>query len=240
MSNYEETKPGKGGVIANILAALAFLALGICLLVFNAESVKDLIYSFASIAVGACFIIFGAYYMIKYFFKQEYKSICNYGFTMGVILAIIGSGFLFMSNVVVVVLNFIVIFAGALLGTIMLQQSFALFYMRKATWILSFLFGVCAVAASIYFGFFEKEEFFSGQLVPCLYFIVIGGLSLLSMLLMGIGIHSHKKTGGAKSAKEVDEVSAPEESIFEDEPSFETPVVEKVELEPGSEDLFDE
>ena len=240
MSNYEETKPGKGGVIANILAALAFLALGICLLVLNAESVRDLIYSFASIAVGACFIIFGAYYMIKYFFKQEYKSICNYGFTMGVILAIIGAGFLFMSNVVVVVLNFIVIFAGALLGTIMLQQSFALFYMRKAAWFLNFLFGVCAIAASVYFGFFEKKEFFSGQLIPCLYFIVIGGLSLLSMFIMGIGIHTHKKNGGAKVAKEVEEVSTPEESIFEDEPSFETPVVEKVELEPGSEDLFDE
>ena len=71
MSNYEETKPGKGGVIANILAALAFLALGICLLVLNADSVSNMIYSFASIAVGACFICFGAYYMIKYFFKKE-------------------------------------------------------------------------------------------------------------------------------------------------------------------------
>ena len=60
------------------------------------------------------------------------------------------------------------------------------------------------------------------------------------MFIMGIGIHTHKKNGVAKAAKEVEEVSTPEESIFEDEPSFETPVVEKVELEPGSEDLFDE
>ncbi|WP_405376770.1 hypothetical protein [Pseudobutyrivibrio sp.] len=240
MSNYEETKPAKGGVIANIFAALAFLALGICLLVLNADSVSDMIYSFASIAVGACFICFGAYYMIKYFFKQEYKSICNYGFTMGVILAIIGSGFLFLSNVVVVFLDFIIIFAGALLGTIMLQQSFALFYMRKATWFLSFLFGACSIAASIYFGFFEKIVFFSGNLIPCLYFIIIGGLSLLSMLLMVIGIHGHKKEANVKPVKHTEEVSAPEDSIFEDEPSFETPVVEKVELEPGSDDLFDE
>ena len=66
MSNYEETKPSKGGVVANILAALAFLALGICLYVLNAELISKYVFSYVSIAVGALFIVFGLYNMIKY------------------------------------------------------------------------------------------------------------------------------------------------------------------------------
>lgn len=245
MSNYEETKPSKGGIVANILAALAFLALGICLLVLNAQTISKYVFSYVAIAVGALFICFGLYNMIKYFFRQEFKSICNYGFTYGVVLAIIGSGFLFLSDVVAKAVNLEIIIAGVLLGTVMLQHSFALFYMRRALWFLSFIFGVAAVAASGYFFLIKPQDFFSGKLIPCLYLIIVGGASLLSLLFMVIGLHTHKKDSKKNINRNFEEapvtsIPTVEESIFEDEPVFETPVVEKVELDAGSDDLFDE
>jgi len=75
--------------------------------------------------------------------------------------------------------------------------------------------------------------------------IIVGGASLLSLLFMVIGLHTHKKDSKKNINRNFEEapvtsIPTVEESIFEDEPVFETPVVEKVELDAGSDDLFDE
>ena len=87
--NIEEIKDSKVALVAHIVASLVYLALGICLLVLDANVISQIAYSFSVLAVGILFICFGAWYMIKYFFNHEYTRISNYGFTMGVIIVII-------------------------------------------------------------------------------------------------------------------------------------------------------
>ena len=76
--NQEEIKDSKAGLVANILGALAFLTLGICMFVLNTDIIARLVYSFSVLVFGILFICFGTYYMIKYFFNHEYIKISNY------------------------------------------------------------------------------------------------------------------------------------------------------------------
>ena len=66
----EEIKDSKAGLPANIIGALAFLALGILLITLNADLIARIVYSYSILAFGILFICFGMYYMIKYFFNH--------------------------------------------------------------------------------------------------------------------------------------------------------------------------
>ena len=243
--NPEEIKESKAGLVAHIIGALAFIAIGVCLFTLDTEIIARLVYSFMVLAVGILFICFGAFYMIKYFFNHEFTRITNYGFTMGVILVIIGAVFIFKANYISAFIDSLVCVIAFIFGAIMLQESFALFHMQRGSWVISLLLGFCTIAASVYM-LMTPFEFFSGDFIPSLFLVVVGGVSLFSLLLMVIGLSDHKKDSKKNYNRNMEESplfgkKKVEEDIFEEEPSFDT-FSEPVEEQPaaGSDALFEE
>jgi len=241
--NQEEVKNSKAGLAAHIIGAIAFLAVGICLLVLDATIIAKAVYSFSVLCIGILFICFGAYYMIKYFFNQEYKKVSNYGFTMGVILIIIGAIVIFKADSIASFIDGLVCIIGVIFGAIMLQQSFALFHMERGSWFISLILGLATIGCSIYF-LLDNAKFFTGIFVNTIYMIVVGTLSLFSLLLMVIGLRDHKRDSDRIYKRNIDEGpygKKVDESIFEDEPIVEFSE-EKPNDEPqeGSDVLFDE
>lgn len=221
MARNEEIKDSKVALVAHIVSSGAFLALGICLLTLDAGLISTIVYSFSVLAVGILFIAFGAWYMIKYFFNHEYNRISNYGFTMGVILVIIGAIFIFQANYISAFIDSLVCLIGIVLGAVMLQQSFALFHIERGTWFLSLIFGIATVGASIYF-LITPHKFFERNILTCSFMIAVGGLSLFSLLLMAIGLRDHRKDSNRNYNRNVaDAPSSLDDSIFEDEPESE-------------------
>lgn len=216
--NIEEIKDSKVALVAHIVASLVYLALGICLLVLDANVISQIAYSFSVLAVGILFICFGAWYMIKYFFNHEYIKISNYGFTMGVILVIIGAISIFQANYISAFIDALVCLIGVVLGAVMLQQSFALFHIQRGAWFLSLFFGIVSIAASIYF-LLVPQKFFERNVITCSYLIAIGALSLLSLLLMAIGLHDHKKDSNRNYTRILEDApgSSLDDSIFEED-----------------------
>ncbi|MBR5636393.1 MAG: DUF308 domain-containing protein [Pseudobutyrivibrio sp.] len=221
--NSEEIKDSKVALVAHIVASLIYLALGICFVVLDANLVSNLVYSYSVLAVGIFFICFGAWYMIKYFFNHEYIKISNYGFTMGVILVVIGALFIFQANTISGYIDALICLIGLVLGAVMLQQSFALFHMQRGTCFVSLFFGLVSVTASVVFLLFTPWKDF-GYIFYCwVYMIVIGGLSLFSLLLMAIGLHDYKKDSDRNYSRNMEDApstakKAVDDSIFEDEP----------------------
>ena len=239
--NIEEIKDSKVGLVAHIVASLAYLALGICLLVMDATIISNVVYSFSVLGVGILFILFGAWQMIKYFFNHEYIKISNYGFTMGVILVIIGALFIFKANDISIFIDALVCLIGIVLGAVMLQQSFALFHIQRGTWFLSLIFGAITIGFSIFF-IIKPLKFFEGNLYACIYLIAIGALSLFSLLLMAIGLKDHKNDAERIFNRNMEDApttakTAVDDSIFEDEPEAH---FEEETTDVGSESLFED
>ncbi|SHJ31289.1 DUF308 domain-containing protein [Pseudobutyrivibrio xylanivorans] len=215
--NIEEIKDSKVALVAHIVASLVYLALGICLLVLDANLISKIAYSFSVLAIGILFICFGAWYMIKYFFNHEYIKISNYGFTMGVILVIIGAVSIFQANYISAFIDALVCLIGVILGAVMLQQSFALFHIQRGVWFLSLIFGLVTIGASIYF-LMIPQKFFERNVITCSYLIAVGALSLFSLLLMAIGLHDHKKDSNRNYSRIMEDAdSSLDDSIFEEE-----------------------
>lgn len=217
-TNEAVVKDSKVGITAHIITALLFLAMGIALLVTNAAFIYNLVYTCLVAAAGILLIIFGAFFMIKYFFSQEFKRVTNYSFTQGVILIIIGALIIFKADSLSNFIDAIVCLAGAVLGAVMLQQSFALFHLKRKTWILILIFGLAAIASSLFF-FVNGMQLFTGNVLAAIYLTVLGALSLLSLILMAIGLLTGKKQEKKNTANNVAEgqKTESEDSFFEDD-----------------------
>lgn len=237
----DTTKESKAGLIAHILVSLVFLAAGIVMLMVDASIISTIVYSFLVLVIGILFICFGAYYMIKYFFNQEFRKISNYGFTMGVILIIIGAVLIFMASDLSVFIDAIVCLSGIVLGAVMLQQSFALFHMERTSWFVNLIFSALAVGFSIFF-LIQNQKFFDGNLVSCIYLISIGSLSIISLLMMVFGLKDHKKLSEKNIKRNFEEspvAGGLDDAIFEDEPVSSAPV-ETVAPTPSDDSVFED
>lgn len=240
--NSEEIKDSKVALVAHIVASLIFLALGICLLTLDVSFISTIVYSFSVLAVGILFICFGAWYMIKFFFNHEYTKITNYGFTMGVILVIIGAVFIFEANYISAFIDALVCIIGIIIGAVMLQESFSLFHIQRGTWVLTILLGVATIGASVYF-ILTPHRFFERNIVTCSYLIAVGAASLLSLIMMAVGLHGHKKDANILYNRNMEDApgaskSAVDDSIFEDEPTVN--FAEDSVASQGAESLFED
>ena len=239
----EEIKDSKAGLIANIIGAIAYLAVGICLLTLNTDIISKVVYSFSILAFGILFVCFGMYYMIKYFFNHEYTRITSYGFTMGVILVVIGAVFVVNADVVSAFIDALVCLIGVVFGAIMLQQSFALFHIQRGSWFLSLILGIATIAASVYI-LLTPMQIFAGDLYASIYLIVVGAFALFSLLLMVIGLRDHKKDSNRNYKRNIEDSpigkNKMDDSIFEDEPVVEVKEEVKNTPEAGSDALFEE
>ncbi len=221
--NNEVIKESKVALVAHVVTSLGMLGIGICMFLLDASFISTLIYSSSVLVLGILFICFGAWYMIKYFFNLEYTKITNYGFTMGVILVIIGALFIFNADMVSSFIDMLVCLIGIVLGAVMLQQSFALFHIKKIIWTVCLVFGLATVGASVY-TLMTPFKFFDGSTLSCVYLISVGALALLSLLLMVIGLGSHKKDANRDINRNNEDSplgsQAGNESIFEEETTY--------------------
>ncbi len=233
-------KDSKSALVAHILAAVIYVALGAALLFINPSTIYNLVYSFLVLACGILFIAFGAFYMIKYFFKQEFRRVANYGFTLGVIFIIIGSIFIFKAIQIATFINDIVCLGGLVFGAIMLQQAFALFHIQRSSWFISLIFGAATIAASIYF-LVNQLTFFDGNIIGAAYLCAVGAISLVSLLMMALGLRDHKKDSNRLFQRNMEEAPSSKsgDSIFEED-SFEEPQKNDTGTEAKDDNLFDE
>ena len=209
-------------LVAHIVTSLVFLALGICLLTLDNGLISTIVYSFSVLGTGILFILFGAWYMIKFFFNHEYIKISNYGFTMGVILVVIGAVFIFKADNISTFIDALVCLIAIVIGAVMLQQSFSLFNMKIGAWFLLLIFGAATIGASVY-SLIKPFKFFEGEFLSSVFLVAVGGLSLLSLIIMAIGLNIHKKDTefgvNGKFENDYGNSKHSDESIFEDEPS---------------------
>lgn len=238
----EQTKDSKAGLIAHILVSILFLTVGIVMFVVDTTIISTIVYSFSVLVAGILFICFGAYYMIKYFFNQEFRKLSNYGFTMGVILVIIGAILIFMAADLSVFIDAIVCLVGIVLGAIMIQQAFALFHIERSSWFVSLIFALATIGISIYF-LISNQQFFTGNIVGCIYLISVGAISIICLLMMIFGLRDHKKISEKIYNRNLEEApstskKSADDSIFEEEPVVEAAPVTEAEAKDDS--VFDE
>lgn len=244
-TNDKIVKESNAGLIAHILVSIAYIAVGVVMLISDAFIISTIVYSFSVLAIGILFICFGAYYMIRYFFNQEFRRVTNYGFTMGVILVIIGAVLIFEAARLSTFIDSIVCLIGIVLGAIMFQQAFALFHIQRSSWFISLLFGFATIGISVYF-LVSKLSFFKGEIIACSYLIGAGAISLISLLIMVLGLRDSKKDASRIYSRNMEDApdtskKASDESIFEEEPVVEvTETVQPTTDENTTGEVFDE
>ena len=138
-----KTSTDKSNVVTQILLSAVAIALGYLLLFDKTMQLLTL----CRILCGGLVVV-GVVSIISFFVSGDYKRIDRYGFTLGVLLAILGViGFLRMNELTA---NFEV-FAGLLalvLSILTLQGTVQVKILDYAVWVLSLLLAVICLAGS--------------------------------------------------------------------------------------------
>lgn len=127
-----------------ILLPIAYIVIG-SILVF-AKGITTMVFSFI---LSAALIIGGAAMVIKYFLTRSYLNYSSYGFTGGVLLALLGIIVLLRLEDVDEWLNICLGVCLMLTSVIKLQNSIQLLSVRNRTWIAALCVAVVFIAASV-------------------------------------------------------------------------------------------
>lgn len=196
---------GKSSVVTQILLSAVAIGLGYLLLFNNTVQIATLCQLFCG-----GLVIVGIVSIIAYFVSNDYKRIDRYGFTLGVMMILLGCiGLLRMESLTA---NF-EIYTGMLalvLGVLTLQGTVQVKVMDYAVWILNLILAIVSIGGA--FCVLSNITFVT-QLVAGFsnwMLLVCGGASLFSLLVTWICIMlvSRKEK---KAQKEAQNQSASEE-----------------------------
>lgn len=174
---------GRLGTIFLATVALLFILVGGVMLFVDGVKELYLIY-----VISALLIALGIGMIVKYFVTEAYRSMHDYGFSGGALVVILGGCALARSGQLT---GQIAVFVGLLVlsvAVVMLQQAMQLHIMHKKVWPVVLVIALVTLLASVLLLFDMRSvtEKVSGFAYWVL--LVAGILTLLCMLISGIGV----------------------------------------------------
>lgn len=174
---------GRLGTIFLATVALLFILVGGVMLFVDGVKELYLIY-----VISALLIALGIGMIVKYFVTEAYRSMHDYGFSGGALVVILGGCALARSGQLT---GQIAVFVGLLVlsvAVVMLQQAMQLHIMHKKVWPVVLVIALVTLLASVLllFDIRSVTDKVSGFAYWVL--LVAGILTLLCMLISGIGV----------------------------------------------------
>ena len=195
-----KTSTDKGSVVTQVLLAAVAVALGYLLLFDKNMQVLTL----CRILCGGLIVV-GIVSIISFFVSGDFKRIDRYGFTLGVLLAILGViGFLRMNELTG---NF-EIYTGLLalvLSVLTLQGTVQVKVLDYAVWVLSLVLAIACLAGSfcVMAGITPVTQLIAG--FPHWILLISGGSCLFSLIVTWICIllAARREKKAMKEAEEI-------------------------------------
>ena len=171
-----------GTIFLATVAALFILVGGVMLFV---DGVKEL---YLIYMISALLIALGIGLIVKYFVTEAYRSVHDYGFSGGALIVILGGCALARA---VQLTTQIAAFVGLLVlsvAVVMLQQAMQLHIMRKKVWTVVLVISLVTLLSSVLLLFDISAV--TGKVEGFEYWVLLvaGVLTLLCMLISGIGV----------------------------------------------------
>ena len=184
-----KTSTDKGSVVTQVLLAAVAVALGYLLLFDKNMQVLTL----CRILCGGLIVV-GIVSIISFFVSGDFKRIDRYGFTLGVLLAILGViGFLRMNELTLV------------LSVLTLQGTVQVKVLDYAVWVLSLVLAIACLAGSfcVMAGITPVTQLIAG--FPHWILLISGGSCLFSLIVTWICIllAARREKKAKKEAEEI-------------------------------------
>lgn len=171
-----------GTIFLATVAVLFILVGGVMLFV---DGIKEL---YLIYMISAILIALGIGLIVKYFVTEAYRSMHDYGFSGGALIVILGGCALARAGQLTAQ---IAAFVGLLVlsvAVVMLQQAMQLHIMRKKVWIVVLVISLVTLLSSVLLLFDIHSV--TGKINGFAYWVLLvaGVLTLLCMLISGIGV----------------------------------------------------
>ena len=171
-----------GTIFLATVAALFILVGGVMLFV---DGIKEL---YLIYMISALLIALGIGLIVKYFVKEAYRSMHDYGFSGGALIVILGGCALARAGQLT---TQIAAFVGLLVlsvAVVMLQQAMQLHIMRKKVWTVVLAISLVTLLSSVLLLFDIRTV--TGKVEGFEYWVLLisGVLTLICMLIYGIGV----------------------------------------------------
>lgn len=174
---------GRLGTIFLATVALLFILVGGVMLFVDGVKELYLIY-----VLSALLIALGIGMIVKYFVTEAYRSMHDYGFSGGALVVILGGCALARSGQLT---GQIAVFVGLLVlsvAVVMLQQAMQLHIMHKKVWPVVLVIALVTLLASVLLLFDSRSVTDKVSGFAYWVLLVAGILTLLCMLISGIGV----------------------------------------------------
>ena len=198
--NIVKTSTDKGSVVTQVLLAAVAVALGYLLLFDKNMQVLTL----CRILCGGLIVV-GIVSIISFFVSGDFKRIDRYGFTLGVLLAILGViGFLRMNELTGNFENHTGLLA-LVLSVLTLQGTVQVKVLDYAVWVLSLVLAIACLAGSfcVMAGITPVTQLIAG--FPHWILLISGGSCLFSLIVTWICIllAARREKKAKKEAEEI-------------------------------------
>ena len=171
------------GLILNILISLVLIVAG-CLMIFiKSPIINDILYEYSVYGVVAAAAVTEIAFIVRYFVKDEYKHISNYGFTKGVFLVVVSAAFMVNATEAASYIDIFFNCLALVIGTIIFQEALSMKYMKNSAWGLALFMALVIIAASIVMIMNVNNFVSTKSIVYYGYLIASGALSLVSLLM---------------------------------------------------------
>ena len=141
-------------------------------------------------------ILAGAFAILRFFMAEGYKELQNYNFSIGLFFILLGCiGLIRTENIIQGITGYMGMIS-MVLGIVILQGMVQLRVLRNPLWIAELILAVVSLTGSL---FVLLDVTVVSNVIDGFsfwVFMIVGGLSLISLLLVWIGIKGDKKQNG--------------------------------------------
>lgn len=192
MSNFLKDKPKRSiETIILIVSSLLMVCLGLAMMFTSGNWIL-----YGTYVGGGLLIAFGTYFMIRYFLKEEFLSVSNYGFAWGLSIVVLGAICFIRADVIVAKIGLIIGFILLVYGAILLQHTFAAFHMEGKLWWLILIFSLVTIASAVLM-FIDYQLFVTNRSIYFYSLLIANGL-IVNISLITFASTIKKKTNATK------------------------------------------
>ncbi|MCF0131582.1 MAG: DUF308 domain-containing protein [Pseudobutyrivibrio sp.] len=176
------------GLVVYVVLSVLLAVVGGLMLFTTQELITSIVYEYSIYGLGGLFLLCGLYFIIKYFTKQEYYNLSNYGFTFGVVLIV--AGILVVVNRLIIesYINMFLIITSLILGTTDFQYSLSMKHTRFNGYIGGIIVAVISVAGSILMLWDYMKWVSNKSNIYFGFLMTVGIFSLITLLLTFISL----------------------------------------------------
>ena len=138
-------------------------------------------------------ILAGAFAILRFFMKEGYKEIQNYGFSLGFFLILLGCSGLIRADKVIGGITGYMGMISMVLGIVILQGMVQLKALKNPVWVVELVLAIVSLVSS-FLTLLDIDAINNTiENFGCLVLMIVGILSLMSLFLVWIGLKRYNK-----------------------------------------------